>query len=652
MSTNSHQRELVMRPNWVFDADGKPISAAAEPLSRWDHRPPDIIFHEGFRPRRAPMSIDQFRKIDDVELHIHRSELIRTATEYDDTGRILSTWYNTRFNPLVNGDQNPQTYELPSLPDKMNIIHFPDTSHAIINGHLLPSDTELVTSEQIKTAEAAERISAKEFEQLTKNQAISFEKWFKSLSEARQKLGYKPVSFIRKNWEALTPLKKTAVNAGGIVWVNGIIQAFGHNTTVLEWAAVVTEIVPFLGCGVRAKSKAVVKGFDPLDTALCLLGDGLLISPYFPLGIMIHIARFLIPFTIPPTLPSVEESQKTRDDVWNEFLKEHFYTHLYSHPLQVRKYIEDKLLASLAVEALAAVSERAQLIGIAQALMENALNTATSDQHKTLLRSGAPETTQNLREAVPVEIIRRQRQCLLNLPAIIKNESENSIKFIAEKFNEEVINNATSPAMFALYSKPDITETGFLVADNKEVTAQLQGIAAHLRTVPLRTPGHFDIAFTIGQCRLFRKLSPDILSVQKYMRENVQEKATGRSDVAVNTLFLHHALQVQQLLQGNISESQLSIRFLPQDDAKNARELQTLLALRFGMVMDWNKHKGWENWSFNLEFRSNPNFRELITNPLVPPVRLELHPARFLQLSLGLDEKAIQQVLSNIDLGN
>jgi len=201
ISTRQRPRALTMRPNTVHDVNRRPISAAAEPLSRWDRRPPGVIFREGFRPRVAPVGIHDFRETDDINLHLHRfindhvlsifvsttrpvlqnarngpvevwrppviggryryeifayggidilatfnynrdvmypeqeeitfiggirPGLIRSATEYDERGRVLCVWRNVHFNPLLNGDYAPRTNELPELPEPTNSIRFLD----------------------------------------------------------------------------------------------------------------------------------------------------------------------------------------------------------------------------------------------------------------------------------------------------------------------------------------------------------------------------------------------------------------------------------------------------------------------------------------------------------------------------------------------
>ncbi|KAI3317683.1 Hemopexin-like domain-containing protein [Xylariaceae sp. AK1471] len=213
ISSTSTRRELTMRPNTVYDANRRPISAAAEPLSRWDRRPPGVIFREGFRPRVAPVSINDFHQTSEISLHLHRfindhvrsifvsttrpvprngangpvevwrppnidgryryeifayggadilatferqrevmyaeqqeitffggirPGLIRTATEYDERGRVICVWHNVHFNPLLNGAHAPRISELPELPETVNTIRFLDPADHDTDGYQIP----------------------------------------------------------------------------------------------------------------------------------------------------------------------------------------------------------------------------------------------------------------------------------------------------------------------------------------------------------------------------------------------------------------------------------------------------------------------------------------------------------------------------------
>ncbi|PHH64017.1 hypothetical protein CDD81_5122 [Ophiocordyceps australis] len=106
-------------------------------------------------------------------------------------------------------------------------------------------------------------------------------------------------------------------------YIDSMIDVFNRTSTALEKAAVATSIVTMVGCTVRAVDNQVKGTPDILDTSLCLMGDMLLFTPLWALGIAIHIGRFLIPIiesiidfrqrTTPEAL------QRARLQGWKEF---------------------------------------------------------------------------------------------------------------------------------------------------------------------------------------------------------------------------------------------------------------------------------------------------------------------------------------------
>jgi hypothetical protein len=210
ISSSQRRRELTLRPNMVKDANGSYISAAAEPLSRWDRRPPEEIFKNGFTPLIMPKNIDDFRETGDMNLHLHRyindqvrsifvsttrpvprdarggpveiwippvlngryryeifayggvdilttfelqkevmypeqeeitfiggirPELIRSATQYDEKGRVVRVFHNPRFDPRFNGDYTPRASELPELTEPSISISDPAGGQEPRHGH-------------------------------------------------------------------------------------------------------------------------------------------------------------------------------------------------------------------------------------------------------------------------------------------------------------------------------------------------------------------------------------------------------------------------------------------------------------------------------------------------------------------------------------
>lgn len=111
---------------------------------------------------------------------------------------------------------------------------------------------------------------------------------------------------LRAKLKALVPVPASTAKSlalkGGVgavavatlgLYVNEVIQAFSTNTSALQRTVVLTSLVPMVGCAVQATANAVNRTPDPLDINLCFVGDILLFTPAMPLGVLIHIGRFV-----------------------------------------------------------------------------------------------------------------------------------------------------------------------------------------------------------------------------------------------------------------------------------------------------------------------------------------------------------------------
>ncbi|KAF4511710.1 hypothetical protein G6O67_003482 [Ophiocordyceps sinensis] len=118
---------------------------------------------------------------------------------------------------------------------------------------------------------------------------------------------YRGIKAKFKGYTTLTPGRiptklgsATAKAGGGALlamsvgfWVKNVVEVFKQNTTEMQRAAVVTSIFPFVGCAVQAgarvdsgKSTGLVAG-----DSVCLVADGLLLTPAWPVGLVLHGAR-------------------------------------------------------------------------------------------------------------------------------------------------------------------------------------------------------------------------------------------------------------------------------------------------------------------------------------------------------------------------
>ncbi|PHH78215.1 hypothetical protein CDD82_3165 [Ophiocordyceps australis] len=134
-------------------------------------------------------------------------------------------------------------------------------------------------------------------------------------------------------------------------YIDNMIDVFNRNSTDLEKAAVGTSIVTIVGCAVRAAENHAKGTPDVVDTSLCFIGDVLLFTPLWGLGIAIHIGRFLIPFIE----SMIDFSQRTTPHA------------LQKARLQGWKYLTDKAeeyLSSSEFEYQLHLQLQAELVGI------------------------------------------------------------------------------------------------------------------------------------------------------------------------------------------------------------------------------------------------------------------------------------------------
>ncbi|ATY61849.1 Heat-labile A chain [Cordyceps militaris] len=464
-----------------------------------------------------------------------------------------------------------------------------------------------VSPESPESVELAEKFSEEEFVNLatTRGMVKSLTETLSlSIKDIRTKsLGYKPLTPQSSSFK-LRPGKAIAGAAGVVsvvLWVNGMVDAFTHDTNDLDKAAAVTSIVPFVGCTTNLAAEAWKGGVDSQDTALCYIGDGLLLTPLAPIGIAVHIVRWFISLNKAPKVPEKEVFLQHRDSQWEKFLDEHVYTYLYSDNKEAsnskEKSFRVKLNSSLAIQGLAVISEGAQKIGAAKVLAQNAAKASTDATEKAAIEKGSLEAVESIRAAVWNETIIRQRAYLLEMPDSLREKAKSSLKPLGEEFNKDYIANTTSISMATHYFEANLSPTnpaaaaaGVPIPDTSPgnlalVEAQLKSIGAHLQTQPLPLPKLFTLGYILGQSKGLDGLDPRVLSPRDYLRAT-----TKLSEDRINFFSLYHTLEVAKLLQGSIKEDELRNPW--KSDIPDARPLHLLIAMKFGRVSEERRGSG------------------------------------------------------------
>ncbi|KAK2592628.1 hypothetical protein QQS21_009693 [Conoideocrella luteorostrata] len=516
--------------------------------------------------------------------------------------------------------------------------------------------------EQIDVAKTAEQVSEIEFSNFAEAYGLKVlpKEWKVKFPEVRTKLlGYKPLEPSSPKLNAGSggvAGGKFIGTIGPVLWVGGVVQAFATNASALDRAAAITAIIPLVGCAVgdAAKDGSGNAIMNNLDTALCFLGDGLLLSGFLPASIIVGLLRTIIQtFTPPPKLPSKEEMQSSRDKAWMGFLNENLYTYIYSHeelyPRGTNNSYAYKLESVLKIEALAVSSYSAMTIGALNA--SSRIVTPNLDQKQ--LQTSTENATKIIRNNTLTEIAKRQRKFLLSLPLNLRDNFTSPIK---DKYNTEFITKITSEEMIIKYQGPEpLNDEHYAYAVGTQNKAEanrirraptrkhMDEIGEFLRKTPLPVPNLYEVSFILGQSKGLT-VTHRTLSAQDYIK---QKDSTISDDVA-NTIAIKHTISVVHLLQGKIKENQLADIYPALDD-KSRRELNILLSMRMGQayeeakVADADRRRG--------QYLPLTELHKLI-RPIVPPVPTHPNNTILVGLLIGLSNAVVETKLneSNLEL--
>ncbi|EFY85174.1 hypothetical protein J3459_015789 [Metarhizium acridum] len=542
--------------------------------------------------------------------------------------------------------------------DEVLLAESPLTSPPSEEGGLTIPKEQMASPEEVRASQVAESVSEKEFAELAAARELTaFAKatWSLDLAGVRKNLlGYKPLA---PESPALRPLKlgsAAPLFISGGLWVAGVLQSFIKDVSALDKAAAITSIIPFIGCGVNAAADMEKGSFDDIDTAMCLIGDGLLLSPLAPVGIVIHVVRAIIAQFKPPRLPDQESLQKARDDVWAKLLDDKVYTYIYSDRyLYPEKGFRDKLNSSLAVESLAVLSTAAQRIGAVHASCSRTLlNASISAEEKAEIQIEAQQAASKIRSRTSIEVIRSQRQLLLDIPVRLRQNIDLSLEALSNGYNQNFTAKLTSPEMVRHYTTTFIGDLGLLgdrLDDSGDVYRKLSEISTHLINTPPSLPSLFDIAYITGQSKGLEGIDPLVLSPRRF----ITYQLTGLSLHKLNMLSLHHTLEVARLLQGKTTMDKLSALW-PSKDAEAVQQLHLLITMKYGRVYDEWKMK-WAKKEFsgvmaNLIDAHYPGAVRFLTHPDIPPVGSNPDNPPYLALIMGLSTEVVDNLLENADL--
>ncbi|KAK2612035.1 hypothetical protein QQS21_002000 [Conoideocrella luteorostrata] len=577
-----------------------------------------------------------------------------------------------RNNPLQFNIKYPvggSTFYVPS-PNKNGgqpSVHCKRTNGGCINVPVLPEENGSATPKQIEAARKAEKVSEKEFSELATRHKFNKIPWeweakgVKSLSDIRTKiLKYTP---LKPTSPKLRPGSGIGGEIGNALWVGGVVHAFITNSTALDRAAAITAIIPFVGCSVSIAAALEHKedtALIAMDSALCFIGDALILGGFLPLGLLVHLARLAVQlFTPPPNPPTKEEGLRARDDVWTRFLHEKVFRYIYSHSYHnPHQDFAFKLNNTLAVSAVGVISNAAQGIGALNASSETLEPDAKLDRAK--FETGCREAIEKMRNASSGSAIHRQRLLLIDIPANFTSGTALSLRKVGETFNEEFVKRFTSQKNVEAYSDPKwkqflqkvvltFVTAGIEALIEKDpygvARTHLVAVGEYLKTVPVAMPRLLDTAFIVGQSKGLAHIDNIelLLSGRDYIKREVQEESgVDLSDALTDMLAIRHAIEVVRVIQGQLKEEELTEVF---PGGKEVRQgLQILIAIKCGKLYEDAKLAAAEieRQERGIPYILSDQPPASLVNPIIPPVPKHPKEGLLLSMILGLTDTVLE----------
>ncbi|KAG8416840.1 hypothetical protein J3459_013562 [Metarhizium acridum] len=563
------------------------------------------------------------------------------------------------------------------------------------------------SEEQVKRANS---VSEKAFEKSAEERLgkipQSFEENYgtNSFKELRTKaLGYKPLEptspKLRSGGTGLSKAGKALGVLGVVLYVKDIVDAFRENVSPLHFFAAVTSIIPFVGCATDAAASAqdkVPAGFIVAEGVLCGVADALLLTPFWPVGVALHIVNAVVKFfRPPPTPPTVLELAAKRDAAWHQALED-IYRYMYSAygPSQKSSFAH-KMESALFVNSLHILSESADTIGSLNATGSAELfdpklfpdQGAVPDVAE--LETSSKEAIKKIQEAEWGAVLSHQRKTLLRTVIATANGSlfeldkaaadvnDKFIKYIdSQEFKDKYPNDGWQGERLAGYFKnwaksmskhPELSIAGTLgqlltipVGSDPDfkypdiytfIKKRVEETIEYVKSKPPVFPRALEVAFILGQSKGLLNIPKDTLSPMSFLEVEVSSASEKPfSPLYLQTVLLRQTREIVNVMYGGIKEEELT-----DPDFTNAELLhkfRLVIAMKLGAVHEADRVAE--------IFRRNPSGLdpELLTHwglvrattPYIPVLRQD--PAQpvpvsyYLSMVSGLQESLVDEALN------
>ncbi|OAQ60268.1 heat-labile enterotoxin, A chain [Pochonia chlamydosporia 170] len=496
---------------------------------------------------------------------------------------------------------------------------------------------------QVKRANS---VSENAFEKSTEKRLgkvpSSFEKKYgtSSFKTLRTKaLGYKPLEpnspKLRSGGTGLGKVGKALGAVGAVLYVKDIVDAFRDNVSPLHFFATITSIVPFLGCATDAAASAEDKapvGFIVAEGVLCNVADALLLTPFWPVGVAVHIVRAVVKlFRAPPTPPTVLELVEKRDAAWAQALED-IYRYMYSaYEMNSKSSFAFKTGNALFFDSLNVLSESADTVGSlnatgsAELFDPNLFPDQNAVPDAAELETGSKEAIEKLQEEEWEAVLRRQRHTLLRTAIATANGSlfeldkaavDVNTKFInyieSKEFKDIYPNNGWQGAKILAFFKnwatamskypglvPGVPSAQLFappVGDDPDfeypdiytfIEKRVQETSDYVRSKPPVLPRALDVAYILGQSKALLNIPNDTLSPMSFLKVEVsQVSEKPLSSLYLQTLVVRHTREIVEIMYGRVKEEKLKDSDFAVENPELLNKFRLLIAMKLGAVHD------------------------------------------------------------------
>lgn len=323
-------------------------------------------------------------------------------------------------------------------------------------------------SGRAKLHEMSISLREKEFQSLARKYKLENSVSKLSLSKLRREF----MRFPTKAMSATFGSGKMAIITLSL-YIKSVHDVFTSHSTALDRAEILTSVIPVVGCATETAAADEHEQADVLDHSLCVLADTLLMTPAWPVGVVLSLGRMMV-----KDIPNLfaEHLQRMRDEKWREALEN------ARHYVGGKNFTHDGKI-NLDLEMAAVVYGASEALGNLTAIENMLPESLVSDRDRRNLADEIERKRHEIGIKTCVDMVRRMGKLMEDMPKTLVE----SLYKEAGKLNDAFIDNyrkSMSSGMFSDFLIIPAASLGFPVpvgSREEVVTRNIQ----HLRHHPI-----------------------------------------------------------------------------------------------------------------------------------------------------------------------